>query len=201
MTQTGSKAETCFLRSDTKLELLAFRWYAWPHLVAPLQHAMNMAFRHVPLLESYLANPDTHAAAVKDPRMLGAPVVDIASKQSMAVTVCGRRFVFLVDSDAVDAALYRRLARIVPKADALFVGMECHGAPLSWFYGPLLGKPMSRKDDESRRGNASNCLRAAQAIDNIECRDVYVYVYVDALAPAFSLQCDRLRTDGLEGRL
>jgi L-ascorbate metabolism protein UlaG (beta-lactamase superfamily) len=485
MIQTGSEAAPCFLRSDTKLELLAFRWYAWPHLVAPLQHAMNMAFRHVPLLESYLANPDTHAAAVKDPRMLGAPFVDIppqhssdaneilqdmtrrgaglmalaqalkeanhhvqtvatgfsmdgeyerlpaalhglvelvydinchprirvleelaylesqlddtegqevclsnvrdvdrkfflttprlkaadtldlkmtfddpridvlaglrmralprpqivtrlqleprqaalldnflteepprrlqpdyagtgvrvryfghacvlvqsaassvlmdplaawerdssgqnltfnelpdridyavlshchmdhccpemivqlrhrvrqwvvprnihgeltdpsmklilkrlgcanvilcdpldrlalpdgdllslpfpgehcgldiGSKQSMAVTVCGRRFLFLVDSDAVDPALYRRLARIVPKADALFIGMECHGAPLSWFYGPLLGKPMSRKDDESRRGNASNCLRAARAIDNVECRDVYVY--------------------------
>lgn len=485
MTKIGSTREPCFLRSDTKLELLAFRWYAWPHLVAPLQHAMNMAFRHVPLLESYLDNPDTHAAAVKDPRMLGAPFVDvppqhsshaneilqdmmrrgarlialaqafreanrhiqtaatgfsldgeyerlppalrglvelvydinchprirvleelayledqlddregqevclssvrdvdrkfflttprlrtvdaldlkmsfddpridvlaglrinalprseivarlqlepqqaelldnflteecpqrlqpeysatgvrvryfghacvlvqsatsavlmdpltawekdstgqnltfndlpdridyavlshchmdhccpelivqlrqrvrqwvvprnihgeladpsmklllgrlgctnvvvcdpldrlplpdgeilslpfpgehcgldIASKQSLAVTVSGRRFLFLVDSDAVDAVLYRRLARIVSKADALFIGMECQGAPLSWFYGPLLGKSMSRKDDESRRGNASNCLRAAQAIDNIDCHDVYVY--------------------------
>jgi L-ascorbate metabolism protein UlaG (beta-lactamase superfamily) len=485
MTEAVSTDAPCFLRSDTKLELLAFRWYAWPHLVAPLQHAMNMAFRHLPLLESYLANPDVHAAAVRDPRMLGAPFVDIplpksalarellqdtarkggkliglanafkelnrriqaiatgfsldgeyeqlpaelrglvelvydtnchprirvleelaylqeelddregqevclsnvrdvdrkfflttprlrqadgldlqmsfddpridvlaglrtqalrrseiidrlqlrpdqavlldnflteraperlqpeyagagvrvryfghacvlvqsaastvlmdplsawerdssgqnltfndlpdridyavlshchmdhccpemivqlrqrvrqwvvprnvcgeladpsmklllrrlgctnvnvcdpldrlplsdgelvslpfpgehcgldiASKQSMAVTVCGRRLLFLVDSDAVDAALYQRLARIVPQADALFIGMECQGAPLSWFYGPLLGKATSRKDDESRRGNASNCARAARAIGNIECRDVYVY--------------------------
>jgi hypothetical protein len=101
--------------------------------------------------------------------------LDIASKQSMAVSVRGRQFVFLVDSDAVDAALYRRLAHIVPKADALFIGMECHGAPLSWFYGPLMGKTMSRKDDESRRGNASNCERAAQAIGAIECADIYVY--------------------------
>lgn len=485
MTGTVSSDALCFLRSDTKLELLAFRWYAWPHLIAPLQHAMNMAFRHLPLLESYLANPDIHAAAVQDRRMLGAPFVDIpppltaqvrellqdtarrgarliglahafketnrrlqaaatgfsldgeyehlpaelrgvielvydtnchprirlleelaylqeelddsegqevclsnvrdvdrkfflttprlkspgaldlkmrfddpridvlaglrtralpraqiiaqlqlppsqaalldhflteqapvrlqpdysgsgvrlryfghacmlvqstascvlldpltawerdpsvqnltfndlpdridyavlshchmdhccpemivqlrrkvshwvvprsiggeladpsmklllkrlgcasvivcdpmdrlpladgelvslpfpgehcgldiASKQSVAVSVGGRRFLFLVDSDAVDPALYRRLARIIPKADAVFIGMECHGAPLSWFYGPLLGKSMSRKDDESRRGNASNCARAAAAIGNIECRDVYVY--------------------------
>lgn len=101
--------------------------------------------------------------------------LDIASKQSMAVSMRGRRFLFLVDSDAVDAALYSRLARIVPQADALFIGMECHGAPLSWFYGPLLGKATSRRDDESRRGNASNCARALQAIGNIECSDVYVY--------------------------
>jgi hypothetical protein len=101
--------------------------------------------------------------------------LDIATKHSMVVKVCGRQFLFLVDSDAVDAALYQRLARIVPKADALFIGMECQGAPLSWFYGPLLGKPISRKDDESRRGNASNCARASQAIGHIECGDVYVY--------------------------
>jgi L-ascorbate metabolism protein UlaG (beta-lactamase superfamily) len=485
MTAVVSDSRHCFLRSDTKLELLAFRWYAWPHLIAPLQHAMNMAFRHVPLLESYLANPGVHAAAVQDPQMLGAPFIDIpphesalarallqdtqrrggklidlaqafkglnrrmlavgsgfnldgeyervpavlrglvelvydtnahprirlleelaylqeefddreghevclsnvrdvdrkfflttprvkradtldlqmsfddpridvlarlrthslprpeiidelqlrpdqsvllddflteeaparlqpdyagsgvrvryfghacvllqsaassvlmdpltawerdssgqnltfsdlpdridyavlshghmdhccpelivqlrhrvrewvvprnvcgeladpslklllkrlgctrisvcdpldrvpladgellsvpfpgehcdldiATKQSMAVTLCGRRFLFLVDSDAVDPMLYQRLSRIVPKVDALFIGMECQGAPLSWFYGPLLGKAMSRKDDESRRGNASNCARAAQAIRSIECRDVYVY--------------------------
>jgi L-ascorbate metabolism protein UlaG (beta-lactamase superfamily) len=485
MTESVSSDGPCFLRSDTKLELLAFRWYAWPHLVAPLQHAMNMAFRHLPLLESYLANPDVHAASVQDPRMLGAPFIDvpppqssqarallqdtvgrgarlialaqaykelnrriqavatgysldgeyerlpaalrgvvelvydtnsqprirlfeelaylqeelddrqgqevclssvrdvdrkfflttprlkrpdaldlqmsfddpridvlaglrthalrrreiidrlalapeqaasldnflteraparlqpgyegpgvrvryfghacvlvqsaastvlmdpltawerdssgqnltfsdlpdeidyavlshchmdhccpemivqlrqrvrqwvvprnvcgeladpsmklllrrlgcanvivcdpldrlplsdgelvslpfpgehcgldIASKQSVALTLRGRRFVFLVDSDAVDAVLYQRLAGIVPRADALFIGMECQGAPLSWFYGPLLGKATSRKDDESRRGNASSCARAAQAIGSIECRSVYVY--------------------------
>jgi len=101
--------------------------------------------------------------------------LDIASKHSMAVSMRGRRFLFLVDSDAVDAALYSRLARIVPQADALFIGMECHGAPLSWFYGPLLGKATSRRDDESRRGNASNCARALQAIGHIQCADVYVY--------------------------
>ena len=119
--------------------------------------------------------------ALPDGELLSLPFpgehcgLDIASKHSVALTLRERRFVFLVDSDAVDAALYHRLAGIVPRADALFIGMECQGAPLSWFYGPLLGKAMSRKDDESRRGNASNCTRAAQAIGSIDCRNVYVY--------------------------
>src|SRR5258705_4884883 len=82
MTEAVCREKSCYLRSDTNLELLAFRWYAWPHLVAPLQHAMNMAFRHVPLLESYLANPQIHAVTVQDPSMLGAPFVDIPPPQS-----------------------------------------------------------------------------------------------------------------------
>jgi hypothetical protein len=53
--------------------------------------------------------------------------------------------------------------------------MECQGAPLSWFYGPLLGKTVSRRDDESRRGNASNCARALEAIECLDCKSVYVY--------------------------
>lgn len=101
--------------------------------------------------------------------------LDIASKHSLAVNLRGRSFLFLVDSDAVDAMLYRRLARFMGHPDALFIGMECYGAPLSWFYGPLLGKATSRRDDESRRGNASNGARAWQAIENIDCDSVFVY--------------------------
>ena len=101
--------------------------------------------------------------------------LDVASKHSVAITLNGRTFLFLVDSDAVDTHLYRRLAGAVGKVDALFIGMECQGAPLSWFYGPLLGRSMSRKDDESRRGNASNCARAWEAIRTIDCDTIYIY--------------------------
>jgi len=58
------------------MEPLVTRWYAWPHLVSPIAAALNIARRHLPILESYIADPETHAAAIEDPTMLGGPFVD-----------------------------------------------------------------------------------------------------------------------------
>jgi hypothetical protein len=41
-----------FLRADTKIQPLFCRWPAWPHLIAPAQAAMNIAFRYLPSLPS-----------------------------------------------------------------------------------------------------------------------------------------------------
>jgi hypothetical protein len=94
--------------------------------------------------------------------------------------VKGRRILFLVDSDGWDSALYQRIAREISKdsdghIDAIFLGMECHGAPLTWLYGPLLTRPISRRDDESRRLSGSNCERALAIIEQFDCSRVYVY--------------------------
>jgi L-ascorbate metabolism protein UlaG (beta-lactamase superfamily) len=101
--------------------------------------------------------------------------LDIHSKQTILANIKGHRFFFLVDSDAIDPALYKLVTEIVGKPDALFVGMECFGAPLSWLYGPLLTKPMSRRDDESRRLSASNCERAWRLVTDLKCSHMYIY--------------------------
>ena len=59
------------------MELLVARWFAWPHLIAPVQHAMNIAFRHLPLMQSFVATPQVHIAAANDPSMLGGPFLDL----------------------------------------------------------------------------------------------------------------------------
>jgi L-ascorbate metabolism protein UlaG (beta-lactamase superfamily) len=99
----------------------------------------------------------------------------IHSKQTILVKIKGRRFFFLVDSDAIDPGLYRLVADIVGKVDALFVGMECYGAPLTWLYGPLLTRPISRRDDESRRLSASNCERAWRLVKGLGCSKAFIY--------------------------
>ena len=87
--------------------------------------------------------------------------LDIYSRHGIHVELRGRRFTFLVDSDGSDRHLFRRIAaRLGKKADALFIGMECHGAPLTWLYGPLLTKPITRGNDESSRLSGLNCERA-----------------------------------------
>lgn len=65
-----------YFRSDVKIEPLVHGWYAWSHLVAPHTAAMNVANGHVKIMKSYLAAPQVHAAAVKNPAMLGGPFID-----------------------------------------------------------------------------------------------------------------------------
>jgi L-ascorbate metabolism protein UlaG (beta-lactamase superfamily) len=66
-----------WLRPDVKIQPLVDRWPAWPHLLAPAQQALNLAFRYVPALESFVAAPDVHVAASRDPDMYGGPFVDL----------------------------------------------------------------------------------------------------------------------------
>jgi L-ascorbate metabolism protein UlaG (beta-lactamase superfamily) len=101
--------------------------------------------------------------------------LNIHSKQTIFITLKGRRFFFLVDSDAIDPALYRLVTEIVGKPDAIFIGMECFGAPLTWLYGPLLTKPVSRRNDESRRLSASNSERAWKLVKDLGCPKAYIY--------------------------
>ena len=72
--------------------------------------------------------------------------LNIHSKQTIFVTIKGRKFFFLLHSDAIDLGLYKLVTEIVGKPDATFIGMECFGAPLSWLYGPLLTKPVNRRN-------------------------------------------------------
>jgi L-ascorbate metabolism protein UlaG (beta-lactamase superfamily) len=102
--------------------------------------------------------------------------LDIYSRHGIHVELKGRRFTFLVDSDGCDRHLFRRIAaRLGKKADALFIGMECHGAPLSWLYGPLLTKPITRGNDESRRLSGLNCERARSAVEEFDPQSVFIY--------------------------
>jgi L-ascorbate metabolism protein UlaG (beta-lactamase superfamily) len=70
-----------FLKSNVVLEPLIDRWYAWAHLISPATAAMNIAGRHLPIIRSFIQAPQIHAAAVKNPKMLGGPFMDIPPDQ------------------------------------------------------------------------------------------------------------------------
>ncbi|OXG09143.1 L-ascorbate metabolism protein UlaG (beta-lactamase superfamily) [Flavobacterium araucananum] len=65
-----------YLKLNVAIEALIDRWYAWSHLVSPATAAMNIKERHLKIMQSYIKNPKTHAAAVKKPEMLGGPFID-----------------------------------------------------------------------------------------------------------------------------
>jgi hypothetical protein len=73
--------EKLYLRQNNVVEPLVDQWYAWSHLLSPATAAMNIAERHLKIMESYIASPQVHAAAVKNPAMLGGPFIDYGGKR------------------------------------------------------------------------------------------------------------------------
>ncbi len=69
--------ELVALKSNVVVEPLVERWYAWSHLISPATAALNIPFRHLALLESFVAAPDAHAAACANPALRGGPFVDL----------------------------------------------------------------------------------------------------------------------------
>lgn len=72
---------TYCLRPDTVVEPLVARWHAWPHLISPATAALNAANRHLTTMSSYVAMPQVHAAALRDPTLLGGPFIDLGGER------------------------------------------------------------------------------------------------------------------------
>lgn len=66
-----------YLKPTIKAEPLIWRWYAWPYLIPPLPAACNIVERHLKIMHSYAQNPQIHAQAIKDPKLLGGPFIDL----------------------------------------------------------------------------------------------------------------------------
>ena len=101
--------------------------------------------------------------------------LDIHSKQCVLVRLENQSCLFLTDSDCPDIEFYRNVVPRLGKVDTLFIGMECHGAPLTWLYGPYLTKSVSRRDDDSRRLSGCNFDRARSVLDSVGCSRAFVY--------------------------
>src|SRR5262249_4413869 len=101
--------------------------------------------------------------------------LDIASKMAWLVTIGPHKLLFAADSCNIEPRLYEHLQREIRNVDALFLGMECDGAPLSWLYGPLLTQRLERSMDESRRLSGSNFEQGKHLVDCFHCKEVYVY--------------------------
>jgi hypothetical protein len=101
--------------------------------------------------------------------------LDIRTKAAWLVDAAGVRLLFVADSNNLEPRLYERLKPVVGDVHALFIGMECEGAPLSWLYGPLLPAPLERSKDQSRRLDGSDYRRAFNMVRSLGCEQVFVY--------------------------
>ena len=94
-----------YLRPDIAFEPLICRWYAWSLLVAPATLAMTARNRLLPLMASFLEDPDFHRESVRDPALRGGSFVDFDGDLALA--------------QAFDARVRRQLAPLLALADAL----------------------------------------------------------------------------------
>ena len=114
-------------------------------------------------------------------RIIGIPFLgehadlDVRAKLAYAVRLENRGMMFLADSNGLEPSLYTRIARHVGNLDALYIGMECDGAPLSWLYGPLFSRPIQRNVDQSRRLNSSDATQAYHIVEALNPERVLVY--------------------------
>jgi len=101
--------------------------------------------------------------------------LNIMTKAAYLVKLGKHSLLFAADSCNIEPRLYEHLRGEVPDLDAIFLGMECDGAPLSWLYGPLLTRRLERAMDSSRRFAGSDYEQALRIIDTLSCKEAYVY--------------------------
>jgi L-ascorbate metabolism protein UlaG (beta-lactamase superfamily) len=101
--------------------------------------------------------------------------LDVHSKLGYLVKFGKLSMLMLADSCNLDPVMYENLHDFTGDVTALFIGMECDGAPLSWLYGPLLTRPLERNMDASRRLAGCDYAEAIDIVHRFNPKEVYVY--------------------------
>ncbi len=145
-----------------------------PSLKAMLQTLGFSSVQELAELETHRVADGVEVTAL--PFMGEHADLDIRTKMVPLVRVGGRRFLFATDITPLEPALYDNVPGLTDTpVDALFIGLECVGAPLNWLYGPLLEGKLSREHNAGRRLKGSNAAQADQLAQQLNARHVYAY--------------------------
>src|SRR3954447_8886083 len=120
--------EQVFLKPNVVIEPLVDNWYAWAHLIPPATAAMNIANRHLRIMESYVKTPNVHRAAAKNPAMAGGPFVDYGDQRVDEVAP-------LIENPRRDRRPLLHLAEAIKQLDEILLA-EADG----WSLEPLYAR-------------------------------------------------------------
>lgn len=141
---------------------------------------LNLMFKKIGF-QNTISIGEMESIEFADARITGLPFtgehcdLNIQSKSCFLVGIGKFRLMFLADSRVIDSHLYRHIQKQIGNVDVMFLGMECDGAPMSWLYGPLFTKKISKEDDSSRRFSGSDCSKGMALVDIFNPKEVYVY--------------------------
>lgn len=65
-----------YLKQNVLAEPLFNSWYAWSHLISPATAPLYVANQHLKIMQSFVAAPQVHVAALKNPAMRGGPFIN-----------------------------------------------------------------------------------------------------------------------------
>jgi L-ascorbate metabolism protein UlaG (beta-lactamase superfamily) len=157
------------------------------HLVVPKSAGGSLADPSLKLLlgtvgfRGVLEIEELESIEVNRGRITGVPFLgehadlNIRAKMAYHVSIGGRSVLIAADSNNLEPKLYEHLHEFLGDVDVVFLGMECDGAPMSWMFGPLLTAGLSRKNDQSRRFDASDYERGMSLVNLLNPKEVYVY--------------------------
>jgi L-ascorbate metabolism protein UlaG (beta-lactamase superfamily) len=122
-------SDNLYLRQNVQVEPLVESWYAWSHLISPATAAMNIVDRHLKIMQSYVQAPQVHAAAVKNPAMLGGPFIDYDGKRVDEIQA-------LIDKTKRDQAQMLALTEAIKQLDQM-LRLEAKGYSLEPLYAKV----------------------------------------------------------------
>ena len=139
------------------------------------QLLQNLGFQNVIEID------DMELINLKTGFLMGLPFLgehadlNIRAKTAYLIRLGKKSILCAADSRNVSPELYERVHKRIGDVDALFLGMECDGASLSWLYGQLITRPVTREADQTRRLSGSDCGRGMDIVTRLNCKQVYVY--------------------------
>ncbi|TWF42528.1 L-ascorbate metabolism protein UlaG (beta-lactamase superfamily) [Chitinophaga polysaccharea] len=157
------------------------------HLIVPRTNSGSLEDPDLRLMFQYagfrqvVAIDEMETIPFADATITGLPFtgehsdLNILTKSCYLVKIGAFKLLFLADSRIIESALYQHIQRAIGDVDVMFLGMECDGAPLTWLYGPLMTKKISREFDHSRRLAGSDCEKGMALVDIFHPREVYIY--------------------------
>lgn len=122
-------AQTYRLNDSTVVEPLVNRWGAWACIVAPVSHAMFVKNYQVPLLQSYLRDPELHVKACKEPRMRSGRFLNIPIERKINI----EQLLKTTESAEADAIKFAQVAIEFQQ----FLSREANGISMAKFYSQL----------------------------------------------------------------
>jgi L-ascorbate metabolism protein UlaG (beta-lactamase superfamily) len=132
-------------------------------------------FRNVIEMSEMDQIPFEHGSITAIPFLGEHGDLNVMTKSAYSVRLNDHSLLFAADSCNISPKMYEHIHREIGDVEVFFVGMECDGAPMSWIYGPLLTQRLERPKDHSRRLAGSNYDRALAIVDQLHCKEVYVY--------------------------
>ncbi len=143
--------------------------------------SLKLMLRHLGFECNVIELDDMEELRLANGAMTGIPFLgehhdlNISGKLAYHLRLDGHTYLIAADSANLAPELYDQVRRVCGAVDTIFLGMECDGAPLTWFYGHLMTRPVARDMSQSRQGSGSDQVRASKLVASLGCRQVFIY--------------------------